>query len=243
MNKIILIVTLVVSFNVGAMTPEEILIRSDEVRGVNTGFKVSIMIEDFENDKIKSTMEINTYIRKISLGSAPASIVKFLKPPVSKGQVMLKVDNVMWMYSPNSRFVIRIPSQLKLIGNMSNGDVSSINYQFDYDVVDFNDTDATTYKMVLERKNPQATYPKIHYWIDKETFQPVKSEFYTDSDRLLKTMEFAEYRPALGKMRPYKIITFDGNAREDRTISYYNSYTKENLDDKYYQKNYLRYVP
>lgn len=226
-----------------ALTPEEILKKSDEVRGTNSGFKVEIRIESYKDNKVENTMEIVTHIKALEPGGGVTSLVKFLSPAVSRGQVMLRDKNVLWLYSPNSRFVIRIPPQQRLMGSMSNGDVSSVSYQSDYEVVSLDESLPETFVLDLKRKNPEATYPAIKYWVNKTGFQPEKAEFYSESGRLLKTMEFTEYRMEMGKLRPYAIVTFDGDNRSERTVSYYTSYESESLNDKYFTKNNLAYIP
>jgi hypothetical protein len=231
------------SFGAGARTPDEILKRSDEVRGSSSGFRVNIRIESFKNDAVENKMEIITHLKSIGKDGSVTSLVKFVAPAVSRGQVMLRESNVLWLYSPNSRFIIRIPSQQRLMGNLSNGDVCSVSYRSDYAVVSMDESNPDFYLLTLKRKNPEATYPAIKYWVSRLTFQPQKAEFYTESGRLLKTMEFIGYRMEMGALRPYLVVTFDGTNRADRTVSYYTGYAQEILDEKYFRKNNMAYVP
>jgi len=242
MKKLFVCLLMCLSTLVFSLTPEEILYKSDMVRGAGEGFSVDIKINDFVGSQLKGSMEITTHIQKVIQNQEMKSIVKIHSPAVSRGQIILKAGSIMWLYSPNSRNIIRIPAQQRLLGNISNGDVSSVNYRFDYTIVNHSKNE-NFYYLEMERKNPQAIYPVIHYWIDKETFEPQKAEFYTNSGRLLKIMEFIKYKPAMGANRPYKVVITDGLNREKVSECYYTNYSLENLADKFFQKAFLKYVP
>ncbi len=230
--------------NKNKISSEEILCKSDLVRGSAEGFRMKVRIEDYDKNKSKpgSKAKIYTYIKKLEEQSPIKSLVKFIEPAVNRGQVMLRVGNMIWLYSPNSRFIIRIPPQQRLLGNASNGDLSATNYRFSYSITDCKTT-SNNYVLFLKSKDKQATYASIKYWINKNNFHPVKAEFYSESNRKIKTMLYEEYKLALEKMRPYKVRIIDSLNTSRYTVCYFEEYKKINLKDHYYQKNYLKYVP
>jgi hypothetical protein len=91
--------------------------------------------------------------------------------------------------------------------------------------------------MALERT---VTYQRVRYWVRQADFRPYKAEFYSLSDRLLKTCRYDEFKALGGKARPAKLVMVDAlNKGEESTLEYSSMKLRE-LPDQIFTKEYLR---
>jgi hypothetical protein len=84
------------------------------------------------------------------------------------------------------------------------------------------------------------TYPRVVYWVNAKTSAPYKAEFYSASNRLLKTCRYEKYENVLGKLRPTRLVMEDGlHAGEISTLDY-SAMKLRDLPDKVFTKDYLK---
>lgn len=109
----------------------------------------------------------------------------------SKGQKVLLTDSAMWLYIPRSKKAIRITPMQRLMGQASYGDVSSLNWQHEYQW----DKKEITAQIIDEQKGhcftvqairKSATYRAIKLCLDSLSSRPLKAEFYLASGKLMK---------------------------------------------------------
>lgn len=87
--------------------------------------------------------------------------------------------------------------------------------------------------------NDSAIYGKVEYWVEKETYRPVKEKFYSDSGRMLKIAYYHKFQEQLGVARPSEIILIDAvNTRLVTTIHSYGHRAME-IPDSWYQREYI----
>lgn len=109
----------------------------------------------------------------------------------SKGQKVLLTENAMWLYIPRTRKAIRITPMQRLMGQASYGDVSSLNWQYDYawdqKEIEYQQSDKQTLRcFTMQASSKSATYRKIDLCIEKESSRPVSAQFYLASGKLMK---------------------------------------------------------
>ena len=46
----------------------------------------------------------------------------------------------------------------------------------------------------------------MRYWVDKESYRPLKSEMFGNSGKLLRTVYYSEFRNILGEHRPTRLV-------------------------------------
>jgi hypothetical protein len=84
------------------------------------------------------------------------------------------------------------------------------------------------------------TYQRVRYWVKQSSYWPQKAEFYSLSNRLLKTCRYEEFRLLAGKVRPTKLVMADALKKgEESTLEYSNMKLRE-LPDRIFTKEYLR---
>lgn len=223
-----------------------IIVRADRVRSPNKPITYKLrLIEYREGAKVKEQL-LQVTMRFIKPSeNAPGdakSFVSFLEPENLLGDKMLSVFDQLWYYTPKARRPIRISRQQRLIGQVSNGDVVAADFHYSYEsnlISEETISNKAYYKLRLSRRWPFVTYPKILYWVEKETYHPFKAEFFSSSDRLLKRAYYKDYRMALGSLRPGEIVIEEGLQKNNYTRMLYFDAQFKDVPDSYYQPSYL----
>ncbi|WP_232053645.1 outer membrane lipoprotein-sorting protein [Microbulbifer sp. GL-2] len=153
---------------------------------------------------------------------------------------MLKEDSNMWLYIPGTRRVIRIAPSQRLIGETSNGDVVGTNFSRDYSakIVGEETVEGKEFWLLeLTSSTPGVAYAKVKVWMGKgEGHQPLKSEFYSRSDRLLKTAFYKDYKSYSGEMKVHKLLLVDALMQDNYTWMKFDNYRLEELNPAIFQK-------
>ena len=91
----------------------------------------------------------------------------------------------------------------RLTGQVANGDIAKVNFSGDYEAkllrVEKIDGELTA----VDRS---VTYQRMLYWVRQTNSWPCKCEFYSLSDRLLKTGFYQNFKPMAGGVRPTRLI-------------------------------------
>ena len=91
----------------------------------------------------------------------------------------------------------------------------------------------------LAPSTDSALYGRVEYWVEKETYRPVKGKFYSDSGRLLKIAYYHKYQEQLGAPRPSEVILIDAvNAKLVTTINS-SGHQAMQIPDSWYQRDFL----
>jgi outer membrane lipoprotein-sorting protein len=121
-------------------------------------------------------------------------LIVFLSPADIKGVGFLSLpEDRRYLYMPAFRKIRRIASHIKnedFVGtDFSYEDLSETQFTEDYTATS-EKSEANRYVLVL-RPRPEAdvSYSKQRVWVDKETFLPVKKEYYSKTGNLIKVLE------------------------------------------------------
>ena len=123
------------------------------------------------------------------------AFTEYLSPPREQGSKMLKLDDILLTYSPQTDRIIQISGHMlrqSIMGSdMSYNDVmedkpldqlySAILEGEEYI------NNRKCYIVFLEAKTEGISYPKRREWVDAEYFLPIKEELYAKSGKLLKS--------------------------------------------------------
>lgn len=107
----------------------------------------------------------------------------------SKGQKVLLTKSAMWLYIPRTHKAIRITPMQRLMGQASYGDVSSLNWQHDYQwdkqtITRNNEDNSLCFTINSIRKS--ATYRTISLCLAQQSYRPLHANFYLASGKLMK---------------------------------------------------------
>jgi len=224
MNIAIAVAVLAVAAASGARADEradEIVKRADLVRGPADPFTLKMNVTAFKGTEALSSTSV-----LVNTHDFARSLVEFVAPPRDAGRKLLRVSENMWVRIPASRRAIRITPQQRLLGQASNADVMGTNYATDYsarvlgeeEVTSYEGATVNCYKLELVKKTPAASYQRLVYWVEKTTFHPVRTEFYTQTGRLIKTAHFTRFGTALGTARPGRVVIVNAVNVEEYTV-------------------------
>lgn len=210
-RKIILIISLCTIFGAFAQTPsgDEILDRIDKNQVFDKAISTSTMI-------VHGRTGDRTIQSKAWSGGSDKAFVEYLSPPREKGKKMLKLENNLWIYTPEpSDRIISISGHLlrqSIMGSdlsyedMMEGDELRDNY--DAKVLGSETyEDRECWVLELTATNNEVAYYSRKIWVDALRWLPLKEERFAKSGKLLKKTEIHEVFQQDGRWLP-KRMTF-----------------------------------
>lgn len=190
-----------------AITAQEILDRVD-ANMVVSSMKFSAELVISISGSVR-TKEFTGYAR-----GEDAAYMEFTSPSRDKGTRFLKLADEFWMYLPS------VGKATKIAGHALRS--SLMGSDFSYEDAISNEELANNYDATLEgeervgeaacyvlklslKEGAEGSYYTQRLWVDKESFVPVKSEYYSKSDRLMKSVQILEYKRIAGRNYPTRV--------------------------------------
>lgn len=235
-----------------APSAQEILAASDAVRNPDFSFGLTTTLIEYRGGKQTDGSTLGVYSKAEKNNGQFRNLIRFVAPARDANKLMLKSGNDLWFYDPSNKASIRISPQQRLLGQAANGDIVTVNLAKDYqatlageeEIQDGDRQNRRCYKLSLAGVSPDVTYHKIEMWIDISNNRPVKSRFYTESGRLLKTAYYRRYQNQLGQERPTETVIIDGLDPNWVTVMRFSDYAKREVPDAWLQRDYLpRFKP
>jgi len=205
MNKILIFI-LSCSFLIGQsddMTVQDIIKAMDNNLNAKNRVITSKMV--VHGRRSSRTIESRNWVVGIN-----QAFTEYLSPPREAGTKMLKLDDKLWIYSPQTDRVIQISGHM-LRQSVMGSDMSYNDMMEDrpleelYEAtlegsVGINGRDH--WIMLLTAKTKGLSYPLRRAWIDKEYLLPMREELYAKSGKLLKTSTMSDIRKVQGRWFP-----------------------------------------
>jgi len=224
----------------------EIIRAADRIRAPEDPFRYMLDLIEMKDEKVVARQRLDVAMRISKPGAGQEgdakALVRFVQPKKDQGKALLSNLDKLWFYDPRLRRPIPIARQQRLIGQVANGDIVAADFDFSYrsKIVGTEPCgQVQCYKLVLERRWPSVTYPKITYWVEVESKRPFKSEFLSTNGLVMKTAFYKDYRPALGRERPHEIMIVNALQKSHYTRMLYSSVRFENVPETYFQREYL----
>ncbi len=145
------------------------------------------------------------------------SFTEYLSPPREKGVKMLKLEDKLWIYSPDTDRAIQISGHM-LRQSVMGSDLSYEDMMEDRKLTDVYDARVTgneaidgrdTYVLELKATVDDIAYDSRKMWIDRDRFVPLKEELYAKSGQLLKRTTLSDVRQIDGRWFPTTILYKD----------------------------------
>ena len=231
---------------------QSIVAASDAVRNPAKPYGVVVTLIEYRNRKQTESNTLEVYSKADRTGGQYRTLIRFVDPPRDANKLMLKSGNELWFFDPASKASIRLSPQQRLLGQAANGDVVTVDLAKDYkaellgeeEVVDGERVRRRCYKLRLLETASDVTYHQIDTWIEVQSSRPVKSLFYAESGRLLKTAYYRKFLPQLGVERPSEVVIIDGLDPTWVTVMRYSDYVWRDVPDAWLQRDYLpRFKP
>ena len=213
MKKLLLLTTLTVSLF--ALSSEEVAKKSyDIMSGYNSSLSQTTMI--LKNAQgVENVRKLE--FKKIEGADGDKSLLTFLYPDDLKGTKLLSFevigsDDKQWLYLPSLKRIKRISSRNKsgsfMASEFSYEDISSQNYKnYSYrgEAEEVTRNGANYFKLTRIPIDANSGYSKQIIWVEKESYLARYGEYYDKQDRLLKKIDFSEYKVIDGIQRIVKI--------------------------------------
>ena len=212
--------------------------KADQVRFPAEGFQVDI---DIANVQSGQTTETRRY-RVLSKGNSN-TVVMVTEPASERGQIILMKGRDLWVFMPDVSQPIRLALSQRLTGQVANGDLARANFAADYNPkILRSETIGNENYHVLELTavDRGVTYQRVVYWVRQKDNWPFKAEFYSLSNRLLKTCNYENYQTMQGRPRPTRLVMIDALKSGEQSILDYSAMKLRDLPDKVFTKDYLK---
>lgn len=212
--------------------------KADLVRFPAEGFQVDVAIN---TTKSGQDPEMRKY-RVLSKGNAN-TVVMVTEPASERGQIILMKGRDLWVFMPDVSQPIRIALSQRLTGQVANGDLARANFAGDYNprLLRTETIGSDTYNVLeLNAVDRGVTYQKVIYWVNQKDNWPFKAEFYSLSNRLLKTCKYEKYQMMEGRQRPTRLVMEDAMRSGEQSVLEYGNMKLRDLPDKVFTKDYLK---
>lgn len=214
-----------------------ILKKADQIRFPGEGFQVDVAIS---TTSAGASEDLRKY-RILSKGNEN-TIVMITEPASERGQILLMKGRDLWVFLPSVSQPVRLSLAQRLTGQVANGDLARSNFTGDYTpkLVRTDAIDGEKYHVLeLTAVDRTVTYHRVMYWVNAVNFRPHRAEFYSLSNRLLKTCRYENFKTLLGTMRPTRLVMEDALRKGEESVLEYSAMKLRDLPDKIFTKDYL----
>ena len=212
--------------------------KADQVRFPAEGFEVGITIS---TTTPSGPSEPRKY-RVLSKGNEN-TVVMITEPASERGQIMLMKGRDLWVFLPAVSQPVRLPLAQRLTGAVANGDLARANFVGDYkpQLLRTEKVDGEPMHVLeLTAIDRGVTYHRVLYWVRASNYRPHKAEFYSLSDRLLKTCLYEKFERMAGRVRPTRLTMHDALREGEESVLDYADMKLRDLPDKIFTKDYLK---
>lgn len=235
------------AFPARALSAQEMLAASDEIRNPPGSFSLRFNITEYRNGRQANSSTLAIYSSPSESTGDFRNLVRILTPARDAGKLFLRNGHDLWFYDPSSRASVRISPQQRLLGQASNGDVMTTRLARDYqaqlqgteEVRDGDGVMRKANRLLLSAQRPDVAYARIEYWMEVGTNRPVMARYYTAENRLLKSAWFRRFAPALGAERPTETVIIDGLDPKWITVMQLSDYAQRTIPEQWLQRDYL----
>ncbi len=189
---------------------KEILARIDENMSSRNRVLTSGMI--IHGRRTSRTIRSKTWAQ----GDAKA-FTEYLSPARERGIKMLKLDDTLWTYSPDTDRTIRISGHM-LRQSVMGSDLSYEDMMEDSRLVDHYQARVSgeetlegrsCWVLLLTARTTKPAYQSRRLWVDRERFVPLREELLAKSGKLLKNMDLSDVVRQAGRWFPRRMLFKD----------------------------------
>ena len=217
---------------------KDVVEKADRIRFPEEGFQVDVAIANSNAGQVTDTRQY----RILSKGNEN-TIVMVMEPAVDRGQIMLMKGRDLWIFLPNVSQPVRLSLAQRLTGQVANGDIARANFSGDYTpkIVRTEKIDGEDHHVLeLTAVDRTVAYHRVMYWVKQKNFFPHKAEFYSLSDRLLKTCRYENFQLMAGRPRPTRLVMQDALRKGEESVLDYSGMVLKDLPDKIFTRDYLK---
>jgi len=166
------------------------------------------------------------------------------KPEAQKGQGLLKVDENIWMYDPESgKYTHSTMKEQIQSSKAKSSDLKAASFAEDYDVAAWEEGvlgKYPVYILTLKAKNNEVSYPTLKLSLRKDKPLVMKEEDYSVSDRLMRTVLYPpRYIEVGGKTVPSQMLIQDELNKGEKSQLTISEVSVAKLPDSTFSKAFL----
>lgn len=177
-------------------------------------------------------------------------LIAFLAPESEKGNGYLRVGDQFFNYRQNTRTFQTVNRDANISGTgAKSGDFEKRKMSEQYRA----DTNAAGQEMVVEEKLGKrdvykltlvarvndVAYPKTIYWVEKETYLPLKTQGFSLSGTLMETHYLPKWTVIDGKNIWVQLVIVDEFEKGNKSIIELSGISLKPIDDNVFTKAYL----
>ncbi len=242
-----LLVLLAFAGTAGAQSAHDIIAGADRVRNPSEPFRTTTTLTEYVRSQPKDQTILVVYSKEDKVSGQFRNLVRYVEPPRDAGKMALLDGQNLWFYDPAAKSSVRISTQQRLVGQAAIGDVLTVNFAVDYNgtmLADETITDADRksrdcWHMDLRAATPTAVYSRAEYWVEKGTYRPIKTKFWSDSGRVLKALYYRDFSQRLGADRPGSAVIIDAVDSTLVTTVRFGDAAFQAVPDFWFQRDYL----
>jgi outer membrane lipoprotein-sorting protein len=233
-----------------ADTAPEIIARTDQVRNPRQPFHTTVTLVEYVSGRERDQDTLTVFAKLDPRTHQFRNLVQYAAPPRDAGKRVLLGGRALWFYDPASKASVRISPAQQLVGQAAIGDVLTVNLSADYGATlrgtetmeDAARTQRKCWHLRLKAADDLATYSRVDYWVEQDTYLPIKGEFYSDSGRLLKVAYYRNFTEVLGRTRPTQTVIIDAVDTSLATVATSTDYGYQDIPDTWFQRDYLPHL-
>lgn len=234
-----------------AQSAHDIVAGADHVRNPSGPFHTTTVLTEYVRGQARDQTTLTVYSKEDKRTGQFRNLVRYVDPPRDAGKMALLDGQNLWFYDPAAKSSVRISSQQRLIGQAAIGDVLTVNFAVDYTgtllgsetITDPERHQRDCWHLALQAATPTAVYSKAEYWVEKGTFHPIKTKFWSDSGRVLKILYYRAFAQYLGAERPTQAVIIDAVDSTLVTTVQFENPAFQDIPDIWYQRDYLPRLP
>jgi len=145
------------------------------------------------------------------------SCTEYTAPARDKGTKMLKLEDRLWIYSPQTDRIIQISGHM-LRQSVMGSDLSyedmmedpNLEQHYDAAIAGFDTVSGRNcWTLKLSARTPDLAYASRILWVDQERFVPLREELYAKSGKLLKKLDLFDVTRIEGRWYPKRLLFKD----------------------------------
>lgn len=182
----------------GAETPQELLRESDVSTFAPQAFQARLKLAS------PGTEPLNLEVWR---SAENQTLVRFLDAK-DQGKYLLKRDGAVWFLSPRASKPVKLNPSYRLFGAASLDEILGTRYSREYRVVGVSEVEGLA-ALDLQASGRDAPYPRVAYFVQRETRRPVRIEFRATNGTVIGSVAFLEWEEGTTPPRPRRLQVTD----------------------------------
>ena len=217
---------------------KSIVEKADQVRFPVDPFEVMVTITTTGGDQPAEERKYRIFAK-----GHENTAVMTTEPASERGQILLMKGRDLWLFLPRVSQAVRLSLSQRLTGQVANGDLARANFAGDYTAKLLRTEkieNESLHVLELTAIDNSITYHRVLYWVGQSNYRPYKAEFYSLSERLLKTCLYQSYKALAGRQRPTRLVMQNALVQDEESVLEYSEMRTRDLPDRMFTKDYLK---